>query len=344
MRALTLRQLRLNPETIAAARERTPLSQLIGREIKLTRRGPEYVALCPFHNERTPSFTVNDAKGFFWCFGCGAHGDAIGWRMRRHGESFPEAVEALNAGKRVIPRAELVRREREREERDTRQRERCVDAARELWYASRPIAGTPAERYLRARGIQIPLPRSLRFHPELLHGAKSEGVRLPGLVAGVQNAEGRIVAIHRIFLDPATCHGETPQKTRRMPQKALLGGASGGAVRLTPIAARMGVCEGIETGLAVLQALGGEGLWSGIDATHMALIDWPETVASLTVFADRDPLCTSPGPMLGKRPGEEWARRAAANFLKAKAGRTARIAVPPGDKVDFNDVLRDAAE
>src|SRR5262249_13535630 len=160
MRPLTLRQLRLNPEAIAAARERTPLSQLIGREIRLTRRGPEYVALCPFHNERTPSFTVRDDKGFFHCFGCGAHGDSIGWRMRRHGESFAEAIEALNDGKRAIPRGELVRRERERAERDARQRERRIEAAREIWYASRPIAGTPAERYLRARGIEITLPRS----------------------------------------------------------------------------------------------------------------------------------------------------------------------------------------
>ena len=344
MRPLTLRQLRLNPEAIAAARERTPLSQLIGRDLKLARRGPEWVALCPFHNERTPSFTVRDDKGFFHCFGCGAHGDAIGWRMRRHGESFTDAVEALNAGRRAISRTELRHRERHREEQDIRQRERRIETARGLWYASRPIAGTPAERYLRARGIQIPLPRALRFHPELLHGAKCEGVRLPGLVAGVQNAQGRIVAIHRIFLDPATCHGEAPRKTRRAPAKALLGSASGGAVRLTALAPRMGVCEGIETGLAVLQALSGEALWSGIDATHMALIDWPETVESLTVFADRDPLCTSPGPMLGKRPGEEWARRAAGHFLKARAGRTARIAVPPGERVDFNDVLQGAAE
>ena len=58
-------------------REKIPLSELIGRKVKLTHKGREYTGLCPFHKEKTPSFTVNDDKGFYHCFGCGAHGDII---------------------------------------------------------------------------------------------------------------------------------------------------------------------------------------------------------------------------------------------------------------------------
>ncbi|HUN52449.1 MAG TPA: CHC2 zinc finger domain-containing protein, partial [Candidatus Sulfotelmatobacter sp.] len=71
------------------------LSSLVARRVRLIKRGREYSGLCPFHNEKSPSFTVSDDKGFFHCFGCGAHGDAIEFVRRSDGLSFPEAVEAL---------------------------------------------------------------------------------------------------------------------------------------------------------------------------------------------------------------------------------------------------------
>ena len=76
-------------------RARLPLSQLVGRRVRLTRQGREFSGLCPFHNEKTPSFTVNDEKAFFHCFGCGAHGDVVGFLMRMDNLAFPEAVECL---------------------------------------------------------------------------------------------------------------------------------------------------------------------------------------------------------------------------------------------------------
>ena len=76
-------------------RARAPVSDVAGRRLKLIRRGREYTALCPFHNEKTPSFTISDDKGFYHCFGCGAHGDVISFVMRSEGLSFPEAVEKL---------------------------------------------------------------------------------------------------------------------------------------------------------------------------------------------------------------------------------------------------------
>lgn len=76
-------------------RARVPLSDVIGKRAKLTRAGREFKACCPFHNEKTPSFTVNDQKGFYHCFGCGAHGDVVGFLMNHDNMSFMDAVEQL---------------------------------------------------------------------------------------------------------------------------------------------------------------------------------------------------------------------------------------------------------
>lgn len=78
-------------------RARTTLSSLIGRSIKLDKAGREYKACCPFHNEKTSSFTVNDDKGFYHCFGCSAHGDAIRWLTDHQGMAFLDAVKDLSA-------------------------------------------------------------------------------------------------------------------------------------------------------------------------------------------------------------------------------------------------------
>ena len=67
----------LSPQWLDELRARTLLSAVIAPSVKLIRAGREWKACCPFHNEKTPSFTVNDEKHFYHCFGCGAHGDAI---------------------------------------------------------------------------------------------------------------------------------------------------------------------------------------------------------------------------------------------------------------------------
>ncbi|HJN21911.1 MAG TPA: CHC2 zinc finger domain-containing protein, partial [Alphaproteobacteria bacterium] len=85
----------LPPQFLDDIRARVPVSDVVGRSVRLARRGHEHVGLCPFHKEKTPSFTVNDDKAFFHCFGCGAHGDVIGFVMQHDGLNFPEAVERL---------------------------------------------------------------------------------------------------------------------------------------------------------------------------------------------------------------------------------------------------------
>ena len=76
-------------------RGRIVLSALVGQYVTLKREGREHKGKCPFHNERTPSFTVNDDKNFWHCFGCGAHGDAVRWMVDHEGMSFVDAVVEL---------------------------------------------------------------------------------------------------------------------------------------------------------------------------------------------------------------------------------------------------------
>ncbi|MGQ7420791.1 CHC2 zinc finger domain-containing protein, partial [Streptococcus suis] len=71
------------------------LSAVIGRTERVTKAGREFKACCPFHHEKTPSFTINDEKGFYHCFGCGAHGDVIRWMADQRGLSFMDAVKQL---------------------------------------------------------------------------------------------------------------------------------------------------------------------------------------------------------------------------------------------------------
>ncbi|HSD59373.1 MAG TPA: CHC2 zinc finger domain-containing protein, partial [Burkholderiales bacterium] len=76
---------------------RVDIVEVVDRHVPLKRAGTNYVACCPFHGEKTPSFTVSPTKQFYHCFGCGAHGTAVGFLMEHLGMSFPEAVKDLAA-------------------------------------------------------------------------------------------------------------------------------------------------------------------------------------------------------------------------------------------------------
>jgi len=87
--------MRFPPSLIERLRSHFLMSEVVGKRVPLKKHGREYQGLCPFHNEKTPSFTVNDEKGFYHCFGCGAHGDAIEFLRKYDRLSYPEAVETL---------------------------------------------------------------------------------------------------------------------------------------------------------------------------------------------------------------------------------------------------------
>ncbi len=89
---------------------RADIIEVIGKRIQLKKAGREFKANCPFHDEKTPSFTVSPAKGFYHCFGCGAHGTALGFLMEYDHMSFVEAVESLAGSMGIeVPRDESQR-------------------------------------------------------------------------------------------------------------------------------------------------------------------------------------------------------------------------------------------
>jgi len=82
-------------EKIEEVRERANIVQVISEYLPLTKRGQNHLGLCPFHSEKTPSFTVSETKGIYYCFGCNATGNVITFLMKRDGMSFPDAVKTL---------------------------------------------------------------------------------------------------------------------------------------------------------------------------------------------------------------------------------------------------------
>ena len=142
----------LTPAWLDELRARTTLSAVISPSVKLIRAGREWKACCPFHNEKTPSFTVNDDKGFYHCFGCGAHGDAIRFLTDNRGMPFMDAVKEL-AAKAGLDVPAPDPKARERAERTATLTDVMADVAK--WYAEQlqGIAGTDAREYLKRRGI-----------------------------------------------------------------------------------------------------------------------------------------------------------------------------------------------
>jgi DNA primase len=133
-------------------RVRTSVVQVVGKRVKLAKKGKDYIGLCPFHNEKTPSFTVNEDKGFFHCFGCQEHGSAIDFIMKVDGHSFPEAVERL-AGEAGMQVPVDTPEERQRSER--RQTLMDVNEKATAWFERnlRMPEGRRALTYLKDRGL-----------------------------------------------------------------------------------------------------------------------------------------------------------------------------------------------
>ena len=100
---------------IEELRARVSIVDVVGAKVKLVRKGREYQACCPFHNEKTPSFTVNEAKGFYHCFGCGAHGDIVKFEMEANGLPFLDALKKL-ADKAGLPMPQLSHENHEKAE------------------------------------------------------------------------------------------------------------------------------------------------------------------------------------------------------------------------------------
>lgn len=157
----------LTPQWLDELRARTTLSTLIGKTTKVLKAGREYKACCPFHNEKTPSFTINDEKGFYHCFGCGAHGDAIRWMTDQRGMPFMDAVKELAAAAGMdIPAPDPMAAKRA----EKAQSLHDVTGAAQDWFVAQldGLDGAEARTYLHKRGISESIRRAfgLGFAPD----------------------------------------------------------------------------------------------------------------------------------------------------------------------------------
>ncbi|MBI0432818.1 toprim domain-containing protein [Roseomonas sp. KE0001] len=192
-----------------------------------------------------------------------------------------------------------------------------LDLARQLWRESQPAADTLVAAYLASRGLTLPAGAPLRFHPACPRGAE----RLPAMLALMTDpATGQPCGVHRTFLQPDG-GGKAPGQAKMMAGHA-------GLIRLVPdaeVGAALGVAEGIETALRVMQGFGWSPVWAATSAGGIARLPVLSGIEALTVFADGDPA--------GQRAAADCAER------WQEAGREVTLCLaPPGE--DFDDTAR----
>ena len=152
----------LTPQWLDELRARITLSALIGRTVKITKAGREFKACCPFHNEKSPSFTINDEKGFYHCFGCSAHGDAIRWMTDQRGLSFMDAIKELAAEAGMeVPAADPKAAQRAEKANSLYD----VMTAAQGWFVTQllGVEGSAARGYLKQRGFTEQIIRDFGF-------------------------------------------------------------------------------------------------------------------------------------------------------------------------------------
>lgn len=146
-----MRNVHLTPQLIQAVRDAVDIVAVAGEHTRLVPRGRRHVGLCPLHKEKTPSFSVDPVQGLFYCFGCGAGGDAIKLHMLLTGDDFPDAIEAL-ARQYGIPLPAAPEGRGRGREREGPRLERALEAAAELF--RRQLARSEVPRaYLARRRI-----------------------------------------------------------------------------------------------------------------------------------------------------------------------------------------------
>jgi DNA primase len=303
---------RTAPLNLGAIKRSHPIPDVAAAAgMKLIRAGNEYKACCPFHPDRSPSFTIYSGGMRWKCFGCGAHGDVFDFLAKMHDLDLRGAAAMLSGGNvpsvhiSPLPVDDGVDR---------------IAEAKAVWQASSPAQGTLAESYLRSRGLHLALPDSIRF-TSLRYG--KFGPEYPVLVAAVASADDKLAGIQRTYLARDGRGKASVPKT-----KLSLGRVSGGAIRLAACARHMVVCEGLEDGLTLQQELG-RAVWVAAGATMLPNMAFPLGVETVAIGGDAD----SPG------------RAAAMKAAKAFAGRGMKASVffPVGNAKDFNQALMEAA-
>jgi len=173
-------------EKVREVAERLSIVEVVSEYVQLRRAGSNYLGLCPFHAEKTPSFNINPAREIFHCFGCGAGGNAFSFVMRMEGVSFPEAVKLL-ARKAGIEIEERQLTPIERKSQDERQQFQRINELTSGYYRSMlrdGEEGDAARRYLAERAVEGEISEAYRlgFAPDrrdgLVKHLKSNGIDL----------------------------------------------------------------------------------------------------------------------------------------------------------------------
>ena len=184
------------------------------------------------------------------------------------------------------------------------------------------VSGSPVETYLASRGVAVPQTPDLLFHPDVTYWETKTGH--PAIIAIVRDVSGDQIAIHRTYI-LADGSGKADVKKPRM----MLGSVACGSVRLGDVGESgvLGICEGIETGLAVMTACPELAVWAALSAGNMAKMQLPPEARDIIILADND----------ASQAGMKAAQKAAERFVLE--GRKVRIVLPPETGEDFNDLL-----
>jgi DNA primase len=180
--------MRYGPNLLEEVLRRIDIVQLVGKRVKLTRRGQQFWGCCPFHKEKSPSFKVENARRTYKCFGCGKGGDAFKWLMETEGLSFPESVERLAAEAGV----ELPKWSPEDEAREEKKKSLydVVEAACAFFEQQlREANGRAAREYLNSRGLggdavkQFRLGYSPSGNNALIEHLKTKNITMDDMIA-----------------------------------------------------------------------------------------------------------------------------------------------------------------
>ena len=343
----------VTPGFIDELRSRLSLSDLVGRRVKLVPKGGRLAGLCPFHNEKTPSFYVNDSEGFYHCFGCGANGDMITWLRETDGLEFIEAVRQLSemAG---LPMPADDRTSGEA----AQQRKAAVDAceAAAAFYSSSLARsdGAAASRYLASRGLSDQVIRDFRLGYAPRTGLFShlqqrelplDMCRAAGLTAvsdrdgsvydyfrdrvmfPIEDARGRVIGFGaRALGDAQPKYLNSPESPSFVKKTVLYG--FGRARTLVRRGLPLMVVEGYMDVIAVTAS----GVAGAVAPLGTALAE--EQIRLLWKLSDEPVLCFD-----GDKAGQTAAARAVERVLPLlEPGRSVRLAVLPEGQ-DPDDIL-----
>lgn len=351
--------MRFTPEFLDEIRARLPVSEVVGRRVQLKKKGREWAGLSPFNKEKTPSFFVNDQKGFYHCFSSGKTGDIFRFLMETEGVSFPEAVERL-AGQAGLDVPKSAPHEEQRAERQRTLVDVMEMAAKFFEAALAGRAGQAARAYLDKRGLSDATRTEFRlgFAPADRNGLKAHllaqnvpiadlmetGLVIHGEDIGepfdrfrdrimfpIQDARGRIIAF-----GGRAMQADAQAKYMNSPETSLFhkGHVLFNHHRARAAAHQSGNVISVEGYMDVI-ALAQAGIGNAVAGLGTALTEGQ--IELLWRMGPEPVLCFD-----GDKAGQRAAHRAVDNALPhLKPGRSLRFAFLP-DGQDPDDLVRTA--